>query len=222
MSFTVWNMKYYHPRVRYQPETRIPRGSMDERYLNWPESPQTSPILTIDQWPSDDGINPRVSTFTSGCRVIPESVPTKLRWHSRVEPDDFLWSTVYSVSDSMRDLIEELDGDAHQFERLDLLKPRNVLLERRWFWNVLNRISSIDRDATTAEPFVFESGAHNYNELNAKGAEYVFDAERIGPRHFWRDMHTTAPVLFCTDVAKKEFERRNFSGARFRKLGIAR
>lgn len=221
MRYTVWDMEYYHPRVRYQPETRIPRGTMDEKFLRWPKSTHTSARLTLDNWTPDNGIRPQVSVFTSGCRVIPQSAPTKLSWHSKVKPDDFLWSNVYSVSNAMRTLIEHLDPGAHQFEPLELVKPRNIPLEQRWFWNVLNRISPINPERTTAEPRIFPSGAHDYGSLSARGGEYVFDAERIGSRHFWRDMHSSQPVLFCTDVAKMEFEKRKFTGAKFRKLGSA-
>ncbi|TWH84384.1 hypothetical protein IQ25_02812 [Novosphingobium taihuense] len=194
---------------------------MDEKFLHWPKSVHTGAKLTLEKWTPDGGITPHINVFTSGCRVIPESVPTKLSWHSKVNPDDFLWSKVYSVSDLMRALIENLDPEAHQFEPLELVKSRHSLLEKRWFWNVLNRISSINPEKTTIEPSMLPSGARDYGRLNTSGEEYVFDAERIGSRHFWRDMHTLSPVLFCTDVAKMEFEKRNFTGAKFRRLGIA-
>lgn len=194
---------------------------MDEKFLYWPKSTYRGARLTLEKWTPDGGIAPQVSVFTSGCRVIPESVPTKLSWHSKVKPDDFLWSNVYSVSDVMRTLIEHLDPGAHQFEPLELVKPRTSLLEKRWFWNVLNRISSINPEKTTAEPRMIVSGVRDYDSLSASEGAYVFDAERIGSRHFWRDMHASRPVLFCTDVAKMEFEKRLLTGAKFRRLGIA-
>lgn len=216
-SFTVWNLDYHSTKVRYQPETRIPRGTLDPKYLYWPESVHTSPILPLEDPTPDSGLNLHATTLFSGRRIIPESVPGTLRWHSKVaKPDDFQWTTVYSVSDALRDVIETLDPGVHQFQRLDIVGPRKMLIERRWFWQVCHRLDTIDPTASTWTPH-----PGRFWHPPQEGHTIAFEARRIGEAHFWREAFMSGPVLLCTDTAKARIESRRFTGARFKRLGIA-
>jgi len=217
MGSDVWNLDYYSSKVRYQPETRIPRGTLDPKYLYGPESVHASPILPLEDSSPDGGLNLRSSTLFSGRRVVSESVPGTLRWHSNIpKPDDFQWTTVYSVSDALREVIEMLDPDVHQFQRLDILGPRKTLIERRWFWQVCQRFDSIDPTASTYAP-----PPGRFWNPPQEGHTIAFVARRIGNAHFWREALMSGPVLLCTDTAKSRIEARRFTGARFKRLGVA-
>ena len=219
MEIPVWNLDYYNSRVRYQPETRIVRNTIDPKYIDAGEyRPHCFPILPLEDNTPDGGFNLTRATLFSGRRVVPESVPWKLSWHSKLSsPDDFQWTTVYSVSDRLHNLIEELEPKVHQFERLEIIGRHQRLIERRWFWQICNRINSV----VSSDPDLEQDNYGNWIKI-PQPKILSFDIEKTRKFHFWREAYLHGPVLLCSNTAKLRMEKTAMTGALFKRMGVAR
>jgi hypothetical protein len=114
-------------------------------------------------------------------------------WGDR-QPDpipDFDNGLVLNVSDAARDLIEAFEPNVHQFLPVDYFDRDGVLLERRNFLIVGNRLDSLDRAHETM----------------------VFSSERIGDAHLWRDKHLRGGP-FLSDALAAAIEALGLTGLR--------
>lgn len=210
MKHRIWNLTY-RKTANYQPNSQIPDGVLAAEFINF----GGGPVLPLEDATPDGGANLNNVTMFAGRRIRPEAVPPNLTWFSKRTPTDFQWTTLYSVSDRLRDLIEEIEPGIHQFEPLSLITKRGVLIDQRWFWQVCRRLDTVDSDKTTWRYRTFWSPTENSSRL-------VLDPVRAAGVHFWRDKHLIDPILLCSDLAKSRIEAAGMTGIVYREMETRR
>jgi hypothetical protein len=152
----------------------------------------------------------------SGRRVRPESVPKVMRWSSRQPITDYLGMAVKTVSEALRELIEDLEPGVHQFEPVDFVTTKGDLRERRWFWQICNRLDTVHREKTS---WVLDGRAWRLPLPGDKKhpwdkRHHVFDTRKIGHAQFWNDKHIIN-ADFCSDEAFERINEADLTGFRF-------
>ncbi len=120
-----------------------------------------------------------------GRAVKPDHVPTRILREGSKEtlPDVELAVGMYFVSDRFKEIVEGFEPGVHQFFPTDFVSKDGSLQAHMYFFNVCNRLDSVDRDLTTAP---FQS---NLAWRPDEGGELIFDLKRIGNHHIWHDKH---------------------------------
>ena len=118
-----------------------------------------------------------------GRAVKPEHVPTRiLRAGSKKTLPDAEWAVgMFFVSDRFKEVVERFEPGRHQFFPTDFVSKDGSLQAHMHFFNVCNRLESVDRELTTTP---FEYGRAWRPD---KGGELVFNLEQIGDHHIWHD-----------------------------------
>ncbi len=212
MSGLIWNLEY-RKVSNYQPRSELAKGDLPPEFTYW----GTVPILPLEDTSADGGINLQRTTTSSGRRVRPEGVPTKIVWLSKRTPTDFQWTTVYSVSERLRCLIEALEPGIHQFEPLAIVTKSGKVMENRWFWQVCNRIDTINPERTT---LTRKPGSAFYRATE-KGQKFVHNPGAVGMAKIWCEKHMSSPNCFCTQEVKVAFEKAAITGTEFTPVEIA-
>ena len=175
----------------------------------------TGPPVLEDET-SDGGVALRgSSTAFSGRRAKPETIPKVIRWKSRQRVGDYAGVFIASVSDRLRALIEEIEPGVHQFEPVRFLAKDGSFLEERWFWQICNRIDSVNRQATK---MILRNGviwAADFTLPKDQRGPMVFDTQQIGDAKFWHDKHVGAGS-FCTDDVREILDKAKITGFYFR------
>jgi hypothetical protein len=173
------------------------------------------PLVLEDETP-DGGVALRgSSTAFSGRRVKPETLPKVIRWKSRQKIGDFADDCRHTVSSRLRALIEEIEPGVHQFEPIKFLAKDGSFLEDRWFWQICNRIDSVNRQATK---MILRNGviwAADFTLPENEQGSMVFDTLQIGSAKFWHDKHVGAGN-FCTDDVREILDKAKITGLRYR------
>jgi hypothetical protein len=136
-----------------------------------------------------------------GVRIETAHVPTRMHWQApgRVPIPDFEGSYFLNVSQRARDVVERVEPDTHQFIPLRYETRDGKLVEDRFMFVVANRVDSVDREETTM--ILWRSNVWRSAKIVAlrhpndvpsdvdleAPARLVFDLNRIGNRHVWRD-----------------------------------
>lgn len=156
-----------------------------------------SKLIVEDQTP-DGGAFVFGGPWKSGRRVRPDSVPKVIRRFGRRKLLDFEGQFVWTVSDRFRQLIEEIEPGVHQFEPVRYINRDGQLYEERWFWQVCNRLDSVDRERSTGELRRVVYGPR-------KGVPFrvVFNLEAIGRAKFWCDKHYGLGQLVTDEVHER-------------------
>ena len=135
-------------------------------------------LIVEDQAP-DGGAFVFGAPGLSGRRVRPESVPRVIRRFGRRKLLDFEGQFVGTVNDRFRRLIEDMEPGIHQFEPVRYIGRDDELLEERWFWQVCNRLDTVDRERSTGE---LRDGL--YRSKKGVLRRVVFNLEAIGRAKF--------------------------------------
>lgn len=163
--------------------------------------------LEVADTTPDGGIGFFLSPSASGRPVKPESVPTVMTFPGNRRTQDLEAMFVYTVSDRLKDLIEEIEPGTHQFLPVEIVKKKSgEFLQSRWFWQVCNRIDSV---------FEFEPGWYLENGVwqRPTGSRPVFDITKIGDKHFWRDKHLICEIMM-SEFALARLNEEDMSGFR--------
>ena len=151
----------------------------------------------------DSGVTIRAGALPCGRALDPTMMPTRMQMGgSKFVLPDFFLCIGYLASTSFRDVVERIEPHRHQFFPMDIYWSDGTLAASRYFFNVCNRIDSVNREHTTV-PFgnIWKP---------RKGGEFAFDRERIGNRHAWIDMlMTTGSDIWISNMlggALKEAE----------------
>ncbi|MBA4766481.1 MAG: hypothetical protein H2049_02450 [Porphyrobacter sp.] len=203
----VWLLRY-SPADDRSPDADVVKG-------NWKQLGQRGQHLELEDYTPDGGGGLQYGLFehVSGRRVKPEGIPRIVRWKSRRRPHDFEWVIFKSVSDRLRALIEEIDPEIHQFERVEFISRDGNSLEHRWLWQICHRIDTIHRAKTD----MVRSGLGWRNNDAIPQSERigaVFDLSRISDAGFWYDKYLGGGP-YCSDNARNKLLESGFSGFTF-------
>ena len=163
--------------------------------------------LEVADTTPDGGMGFSISPSACGRPVKPESVPTAMTFPGNRKTQDLEAMFVYTVSERLKDLIEEIEPGTHQFLPVTIVKKKSgEFLESRWFWQVCNRIDSV----LDGEPGWF---LQNGVWQRPSGSRPVFDLAKIGEKHFWRDKHLICEIMM-SEFALARLNEEDMSGFR--------
>ncbi|QDH33189.1 DUF1629 domain-containing protein [Porphyrobacter sp. YT40] len=197
----VWSFSY-DPLGSSYPLAEIVEGPVDALEL-------------VDPTP-DGGVGLRGSVMFSGRPVKPETVPRVIQWKSRQKIGDYVGAWVATVSDRLRALIEDIEPGVHQFEPVEFIAKDGSHLEDRWFWQICNRIDSVNREETDWILFRGVLWAPDRTKLKpaAEKIGLVFDTKAIGAACFWHDKHDSNSN-YCSDSTHERLIEAGMTGFRF-------
>ncbi|QDG76858.1 DUF1629 domain-containing protein [Labrenzia sp. PHM005] len=166
-------------------------------------------IEYIDTTP-EKGDNPlfEPGDLYSGRAVKGDHVPTRIEWSNKKHPpyDVFRLEGLIVVSDTVKDIIEELEPDVHQFFPIAVVYKDGSLARQMYFFNICNRLDTMDRErATVTFDRVF---------WRPETGDFAFSKAAIGARHAWKDKHLSYG-LFLSDAAKTRMEQSGVTGITF-------
>lgn len=173
----------------------------------------TGPLQLVDPTP-DGGVALSGSVSFSGRRVKPETVPRVIKWKSRQKIGDFCSSHRKTVSGRLRALIEEIEPGVHQFEPIAFVAKDGSHLEERWFWQICNRIDSVNREETDWILFKGVIWAPDDRIPKDERRGLVFDTGKIGAASFWHDKHDSNSN-YCSSSARERLIETGMTGFRF-------
>lgn len=202
----VWSMSY-EPKLDALPRAEVVEGNLKHR------GPGGEFVELEDYTPDGGGGLKRGFALSSGRRVKPESLPKVIRWMSKRPLLDYEATFVHTVTDRFRALIEEIEPGVHQFEPIKFIAKDRSPLSTRWFWQVCNRLDTVDREKTD---MVMGNVIWMTDDTIPKGQRigYVFNLSQIGNAQFWFDKHQCSMKL-CSDNAKNRIEAAGITGIRF-------
>jgi hypothetical protein len=160
-------------------------------------------IRLADETP-DGGIGIFINKQISGRAVDPSTIPTAIYWASNRKTQDFENLFVRTVSHRFRSLIEEIEPRVHQFLPLNYVKKSGELLEKRWFWQICNRIDGVFYNRPG---WVLDRGLWRYPSED----KLIFNAEKISQVHFWHEKHVLASILM-SEFAVARLNEEDISG----------
>lgn len=159
----------------------------------------------------DEGVvNPtfKPGRHYAGRPVKPGHIPTKVKWSSKRRPpyDFFALRGLILVSDAFKNIIERHEPGVHQFFPIDVVYKDGSHARQMYFFNICNRLDTMDRDRATAEfdGWYWDPG---------KG-DFAFSKRLIGDRHAWVDKFVVHGN-FLSDTVKFEMEKVGLTGIHF-------
>lgn len=175
----------YEPSGSSYPKAKQVNGEISELELE-----DTSP---------DGGVGLNLARSFSGRRVIPSSVPKKIRWCSRRQLQDHEDVVKRTVSDRLRILVEEIEPEIHQFIPVEFVDNIGAHLAYRYFWQVCNRIDSVHHEKTN---WILKNGVVWFPPADEK-PHLVFDLSKVGDAKFWHDKHRTEGPYIIDEVRNR-------------------
>ena len=154
--------------------------------------------LRLEDTTSDGGRGINLNQSTSGRRVVPSSVPRVIRRQAGDRIQDFEGVFVYTVSDRLRRLIEELEPGIHQFEPLRYIGNHDETLEERWFWQVCHRLDSVHRKLSNVE-----LAGSRWRPRSGREWDIAFDSQQIAGKSFWCDKHLQIGIIIADEVRER-------------------
>lgn len=202
----VWSMSY-QPKPDTRPRAEVVEGNLQRL------GPDGEFVELEDYTPDGGGGLKRGFALSSGRRVKPESLPKVMRWMSQRQLLDYEAAFVPTISERFRALIEEIEPRVHQFEPIEFIAKDRSPLGSRWFWQVCNRLDTVDREKTD---LVMGNVIWRTDESIPKDQRigYVFNLFQIGNAQFWFDKHQCSMKL-CSDKAKIRIEAAGITGLQF-------
>lgn len=141
---------------------------------------------------------PNSIQMNQGYRVVAEDAPKKIRWMStiRAVPDYGGAPYCSSVSERLRDLIEQFEPGVHQFIPVDLYRPRAKEPFATHYWFVVcSRIDSVDAEHTTLVMNEFGKWRPNVDFTSKR----VFSLKAIGDHHIWADTRGSSDFRYISN-----------------------
>ena len=188
---------------RYEPRGPRPDGRIVEGHRGLLEVVDATPdggVGLIGGWQG-----------TSGRPIKPETVPKVIQFFRKRPLLDYEALFVWTVSDRLRALIEEMEPGAHQFERVEALAKNGSPLETRWFWQICNRLDSVHSEETLWD---FDGHSWRIPPRWDKKSHLIFDLSKIGKTKFWHDKHVVS-ASFCSNEAHDRLVAEGMTGFRY-------
>lgn len=193
----VWSFKY-EPNPPSFPDFKIAEG-----HRGSPEAVDPT---------RDDGVNfMKGAEHFLGRRIKSETLPRVIQFLSARTLQDFEGQGVYTVSNRLRALIETLEPESHQFEPVEYTSKDGSALERRWFWQICNRLDTVHRELVT---WVLDGASWRPPRDWDKAQHLVFDLTKVGDAKFWHDKHVSL-ASFCSDDARECLVAEGITGLRY-------
>lgn len=193
----VWQI-VYRPPTKY-PNFRFTDGDTRAVRLAEPD-PEFAKIVQEGQ-----------HAFGYGFPIGPEGVPSNAAWGAREALYDFLTlSGATIISGKLKDLVEAIEPDVHQYFPLKVSRKNGTPIGFLWIWIVCSRIDSVDRKITTwilKNNFMWMTPQHFKDSELPPGYDrslplrMAFNAEQSRGYHFWRDKYVGKGRLFCSNEA---------------------
>jgi len=133
----------------------------------------------------EDGTRVRAESKYQGLPVDMTHMPTRIRWGGgkRQLLDLSMTASTFLVSQKMRDVIEQLEPNVHQFAAVELIWMQDDSHAANYFWFYpCNRIDSLDREHTTYE---FNEKIGRWRHVDGKNP--VVNLAQVGNAHIWID-----------------------------------
>ncbi|MCR5856442.1 DUF1629 domain-containing protein [Mesorhizobium sp. J428] len=147
----------------------------------------------------EDGTWVDKSSVYQGLPVDTANLPTKIKiGGGKKMPADLMQHSYFFVSDKLRQVIEGLEPDVHQFAPVELVwKDGKHAASYFWFYPC-TRIDCMDREHTTHE-FREKSGLW----MNRPGGSCVVSLERVTGRHVWIDPRLSGRYPFVSEAFRQ-------------------
>lgn len=147
----------------------------------------------------EDGTRVRESAQYQGLPVDMSGLPKRVRWGGGMRPlADFLKASGhFLVSEKLRDAIEVLEPDVHQFQPVELIWQDGSHAATYFWFNMCNRRDAMDRDRTT-HPFNERIGRWSFVE----GRKFVVNLSQTQSASIWLDSRLTWDSVFVSEGFK--------------------
>lgn len=169
----------------------------------------------------DDGTIIEKTDKNIGLKVDTQYLPTKLQASLETDRDEEVSGLsdvdraegCYVVSEKFRQVVESLEPEKHQFVPVDLIWKDGTAGPTYYWFFVVARIDSCDREKTT----------HNWNEQISRWqtkdkSKFVYSLENVTGSEIWVDKywpttHFQNPMV--TQKVKEALEKAGISGVAF-------
>jgi hypothetical protein len=184
----------------------------------------TDDIRLVDETPEPGLVIAAGSQILDAGRAIrPNHLPTTMQigGGQRGVTDFDGYSGLVYVSAALKNIIEQLEPDTHQFFPIRLVDKQGNHLGDHWIWVICNRVDGIDREQTSlvlwkgvlwlAPSSLSEDELPPGVDRSVLGRR-VFNASQVAGYHFWRDKYLIPGDIFCSDEAARRIADANFTG----------
>lgn len=153
----------------------------------------------------------------------PENLPKRITWEGPKRPvaDFHKIFGLFLVRKKVRDIVERLDPNVHQFAPVDVVWTDGESVKGQFYWFIVAQaFDTIHQENSTApKEFVYNKKLDKnlrlpWNRKNPETFEsyrFVFDRQAVGGAHIWQDTYMlTGP--YCSDTFKAECEAADIIG----------
>lgn len=157
----------------------------------------------------------RIDPWASGLRLDPQSLPQAVDWPF---PDIHDFGPQGDVSPRLRDAIEAMEPNVHQFEPVVFVASDGREIERFW-WQICRSLDSIDKTDSSVELINIKARSGRvFRSYHAKhrGPEFlVFRKDVIGACCFWQEKYLVQKSHFCSELARATLMASDITGLSF-------
>ena len=106
---------------------------------------------------------------------------------------------IVAVSKEMKDLISDLDGEAHQYFPIDLVQPRSAT-SKKFYTLVISNFRDSFEDVDGAMPDLPSGARYTFGSVNKKEAQEMhFRKSACQDVHLWRERTFNEEVITLSD-----------------------
>lgn len=162
----------------------------------------------------DGGVRIKASCYYQGRRIDGELLPSsfKLSGPKRDLVEVQKHFGAFWVPQNFKEIVEKLEPGVHQFFPIELVWSDGGHAAHRYWFNICNRLDSVDRERTTVE------FRNTWYLKGDKSKMLVFNRSQIGSCHVWIDKFIAGNKPFVSEAFKKEMEMAGVTGLHFRRL----
>ncbi len=155
-----------------------------------------------------------------GYALEPQSLPRQVMWRARdKQAPDVLPGFI--VSARFRELVEKIEGNAHQFVPIALHRQKNEPAVAEYYWFIVcRRIETVDRRATT---YRWDDGGGYWTDsildlatmdfTRVPNAKLVYNEALAQGAHIWADPTVLSFAhRLCSEEFARKAEAANLSG----------
>ncbi len=157
----------------------------------------------------DDGTRLKKISSYQGGPVDMNGLPKRVRWGGgeRDLGDFQITASHFLVSGKMKDAIEALEPDIHQYQPVELIWEDDSHAANFFWFNPCNRIDGMDREHTT----------HDFNEkirrwIFVEGKKYVVNQGQTVGMHVWVDSRIFDDAVFVSGSLKRRLDADGIKG----------
>ncbi|WP_150524601.1 imm11 family protein [Roseibium sediminis] len=158
---------------------------------------------------SDGGLIQQDAQY-QGLPVDMSGLPKRVRLggaHKFPLPDLLKATGHFLVSEKLRDAIEVLEPDVHQFQPVELIWQDGSPVATYFWFNVCNRRDAMDREHTT---YSFNDRIKIWNL--ASNGKFVVNTSQSNGAHVWVDSRLTNRTIFVSESFKDAMTAAGITG----------